>query len=61
MSQNELTIFVVDFRAEHVPPIGKGRIAPFGDHRPADSLVGVQTFADPGCLIEVEAIAVTDG
>ena len=32
----------------------------FGDHRPADTLLGVETLAEPGYLIEVEAIAVTD-
>jgi enamine deaminase RidA (YjgF/YER057c/UK114 family) len=56
-----LTIFVVDFRPEHLPAIEEGRVALFGDHKPADTLVGVQTLAHPGCLIEVEAIAVTDG
>ena len=32
----------------------------FGDHRPADTVLGVQTLAEPGRLIEVEAIAVLD-
>jgi enamine deaminase RidA (YjgF/YER057c/UK114 family) len=30
----------------------------FGDHKPADTLVGVETLAERGYLIEVEAIAV---
>ena len=32
----------------------------FGDHKPADTVVGVETLAGPGYLIEVDAIAVTD-
>jgi enamine deaminase RidA (YjgF/YER057c/UK114 family) len=56
----KLTIFVVHFRSEHLPAIEKGRVALFGDHKPADTLVGVQALAHPGCLIEVEAIAVID-
>lgn len=57
----KLTIFVVHFRPEHLPAIEKGRVALFGDHKPADTLVWVQTLAHPGCLIEVEAIADIDG
>ena len=57
----KLTIFVVDFRAHCLPAIEEGRSAVFGDHKPADTLVGVATLAHPGCLIEVDAIAVTDG
>ncbi len=55
----KLTIFVVAYRDEHLPAIEAGRAALFGDHKPADALIGVQTLAHPGCLIEVEAIAVT--
>ncbi len=55
----KITIFVVQYRAEYLPAIEEGRIALFGDHKPADTLVGVETLAHPGCLIEVEAIAVT--
>jgi len=57
----KLTIFVVDFQADCLPAIEEGRAAVFGDHKPADTLVGVAALAHPGCLIEVEAIAVTDG
>ena len=57
----KLTIFVVDYRADCLPAIEEGRAAVFGDHKPADTLVGVAALAHPGCLIEVEAIAVTDG
>ncbi len=57
----KITIFVVDYRADCLPAIGAGRAAVFGDHKPADTLIGVAALAHPGCLIEVEAIAVTDG
>jgi enamine deaminase RidA (YjgF/YER057c/UK114 family) len=53
-----LTIYVVGLRLEHLPAIEAGRVALFGDHRPADALVGVEALAHPGCLIEVEALAV---
>jgi enamine deaminase RidA (YjgF/YER057c/UK114 family) len=54
----KLTIYVVDYRAEHLPAIRAGRAAVFGDHRPTDALIGVVSLAHPGCLIEVEAMAV---
>ena len=57
----KITIFVVDYRAGCLPAIEDGRVAVFGDHKPADTLVGVAALAHTGCLIEVEAIAVTDG
>jgi enamine deaminase RidA (YjgF/YER057c/UK114 family) len=57
----KITIFVVDYRREHLPAIEAGRAALFGDHKPADTLVGVQALSRPEFLIEVEAIAVTDG
>jgi|SRR5947207_1741087 len=56
----KITIFVVDYRADCLPAIRNGRAAVFGDHKPADALVGVAALAHPGCLIEVEAVAVTD-
>ena len=56
----KITIFVVDYRPEHVPAIEAGRLALFGDHKPADSLVGVEALSQPDYLIEVEAIAVID-
>ncbi len=46
--------------ASYLPVISAARIAVFGDHKPADTLLGVQTLAEPGYLIEVEAIAVVD-
>jgi enamine deaminase RidA (YjgF/YER057c/UK114 family) len=54
----KITIFVVDLRPEHLPAIEAGRVALFGDHKPVDALIGVQALAHPGCLIEVEAVAV---
>jgi enamine deaminase RidA (YjgF/YER057c/UK114 family) len=55
-----ITIYVVDHRPECLPDISAARIAVFGDHRPADTLLGVETLAEPGYLIEVDAIAVVD-
>jgi enamine deaminase RidA (YjgF/YER057c/UK114 family) len=55
-----LTIFVVGLRLEHLPAIEAARTAVFADHKPADALIGVQALAHDGCLIEVEATAVTD-
>jgi enamine deaminase RidA (YjgF/YER057c/UK114 family) len=55
-----ITIYVVHHRPEYLPLISEARIAVFGDHKPADTIVGVETLAEPGYLIEVEAIAVVD-
>ena len=54
----KITIFVVDYRREQLATIEAGRVALFGDHRPADTVVGVETLSRPEYLIEVEAIAV---
>jgi enamine deaminase RidA (YjgF/YER057c/UK114 family) len=56
----KLTIYVVGHRPELLPAIERARIAVFGDHKPADALLGVQTLAEAGRLIEVEAVAVLD-
>lgn len=56
----KLTIFVANFRREHLALIEEGRIALFGDHKPADTLVGVATLSRPEYLLEVDAIAVLD-
>ncbi len=57
----KITIFVVGYRRDEcLPAIEEGRVALFGDHKPADTLVGVQALS-PGYLIEVEAVAVVDG
>ncbi len=55
-----ITIYVVGHRPQYLSDISAARIAVFGDHRPADTVLGVQTLAEPGRLIEVEAIAVLD-
>jgi enamine deaminase RidA (YjgF/YER057c/UK114 family) len=55
-----VTIYVVHHRPEYLPAISEARIAVFGDHRPADTILGVETLAESGRLIEVEAIAVLD-
>ena len=47
-------------RPEHLPVIERARQHLFGEHKPADTVVGVETLAGPGYLIEVDAIAVTD-
>ena len=56
----KITIYVVGHRPEYLPAISEARIAVFGDHRPTDVLVGVETLFEPAYLIEVEAIAVVD-
>jgi len=55
-----ITIYVVHHQPEYLPLISEARIAVFGDHKPADTLIGVETLAEPGYLIEVDAIAVVD-
>jgi enamine deaminase RidA (YjgF/YER057c/UK114 family) len=57
----KITIYVVGHRPEYLPIISEARIAVFGDHKPADVLLGVETLAEPGYLIEVDAFAVVDG
>jgi len=56
----KITVFVVHYRREHLPVIEAARTELFGDHEPADSIVGVEALSRPEYLIEVEAIAVTD-
>jgi enamine deaminase RidA (YjgF/YER057c/UK114 family) len=56
----KITIYVADLRLEDLPAIESGRAALFGDHMPADALIGVQALAYPAPIrIEVEAVAVT--
>jgi enamine deaminase RidA (YjgF/YER057c/UK114 family) len=55
-----ITIYVVGHRPDSLDDISAARIAVFGDHKPADTIVGVETLAEPGYVIEVEAIAVLD-
>jgi enamine deaminase RidA (YjgF/YER057c/UK114 family) len=50
----------VGHRPEHLPVISEARMAVFGDHLPTDMLLGIETLAEPGYLIEVDAIAIVD-
>jgi enamine deaminase RidA (YjgF/YER057c/UK114 family) len=54
----KITIYVVGHRPEYLPAIEEARVEVFGDHKPADTLVGVQTLSQPEYLIEVDAFAV---
>jgi enamine deaminase RidA (YjgF/YER057c/UK114 family) len=56
----KITIYVVGHRHEYLPIISAARMTVFGDHKPADTILGVATLAEPGRLIEVDAIAVGD-
>lgn len=53
----KITIYVVGHRSEYLAIIEQARIGLFGDHKPTDVLLGVETLAAPGYLIEVDAIA----
>lgn len=53
-----ITIYVVGHRREYLPVIEAARVSLFGDHKPADVLVGIATLSHPGYLIEVDATAV---
>jgi len=55
-----ITIYVVNYdRDECLPIIEKARVGLFGDHKPADVVVGVASLS-PDYLIEVDAYAVID-
>jgi enamine deaminase RidA (YjgF/YER057c/UK114 family) len=54
----KITIYVVDYKSEYLPVIEQARVELFGDHKPADTLIGVARLARPEFLIEVDAIAV---
>lgn len=54
----KITIYIVDYdRDEHVPVIEAAQTSLFGDHKPANVIVGVAIMS-PGYLIEVDAIAI---
>ncbi|WP_119392382.1 RidA family protein [Taklimakanibacter lacteus] len=56
----KITIYIVDYnRDEHVPIIEEAQKSLFGDHKPANVVIGVAVMS-PGYLIEVDAIAVID-
>jgi hypothetical protein len=48
----KITIFVVHYRREHGPVIDDARAALFGDHKPADTLVGVEALSKPDFPID---------
>jgi enamine deaminase RidA (YjgF/YER057c/UK114 family) len=54
----KITIYVVGHRPEYLPVIEEARVGVFGEHKPADTLVGVETLSQPEYLIEVDAFAV---
>ena len=56
----KLTIFVANYRREHLAMIEAGRVALFGDHKPTDTLVGVAALSNPDYLLEVDAVAVIE-
>ncbi len=55
------THVVVRHRPEYLPVIETARASLFGDRKPADMLVGVETLSWPQYLTEVDAIAVVGG
>jgi enamine deaminase RidA (YjgF/YER057c/UK114 family) len=57
---SKITIYVVNHKREYLPVIEEARVALFGDHKPADVLVGIATLSNPDYLIEVDAIALID-
>ena len=56
----KLTTYVVGYKPEVRPLLAEARSTVFGAALPASTLVGIQALAEPGYLIEVEAIAVID-
>jgi len=57
---SKVTIYAVNHKREYLPVIEEARVALFGDHKPADVLVGIAMLSNPEYLIEVDAIAVID-
>jgi enamine deaminase RidA (YjgF/YER057c/UK114 family) len=56
-----LRIYVVDFGPAKAEPVGSALRESFpGPAMPATTWIGVSSLADPGFLIEIEAIAVID-
>ena len=57
----KITIYVVEYQRDyHLPIIEEARVTLFGNHKPADVVLGIATLS-PGYLIEVDAVAVVDG
>jgi enamine deaminase RidA (YjgF/YER057c/UK114 family) len=55
----KITIYVVGHQPQFLPVIEEARQTLFGEHKPADTIVGVATLSQPGYLIEVDAFAIT--
>lgn len=56
----KITVYVVDYEPANLPDISAARISLFGAHKPADTFIPVDALAEPGYLIEIDAIAVVD-
>jgi enamine deaminase RidA (YjgF/YER057c/UK114 family) len=56
----KITIFVACHRPEYLPVLEDARVSVFDDHKPVDTLVGVESLGRPEYLIEVDTIADTD-
>jgi hypothetical protein len=48
----------VGYRREYLPLIEAARVAVFGDHKPADVVLGVESLSRSEYLIEVDCFAV---
>jgi enamine deaminase RidA (YjgF/YER057c/UK114 family) len=53
-----ITIYVVNHKRAYLPLIEEARVGLFGNHKPADVLVGIATLSNPDYLIEVDAVAI---
>jgi enamine deaminase RidA (YjgF/YER057c/UK114 family) len=56
----KLTTYVVGYTPALLPALAEARRAVLGEDLPASTLIGVAALAQPGFLIEVEAIAILD-
>ncbi len=52
------TIFVPRYSRDQLATIEAGRVALFGEHKPADTLVGVAALSRLAYLIEVDPVVV---
>lgn len=56
-----LRIYIVDYHTQKAPAVSRALRHFFtGEVKPASTWIGVAALADPGFLIEVEAVAVLD-
>jgi enamine deaminase RidA (YjgF/YER057c/UK114 family) len=57
----KIMVYVVNYQRDlHLPIIETAQIRLFGDHKPANVVLGVAALS-PDYLIEVDAVAVVDG